>query len=153
MKYTKIMLMACLTVGFLMLMPSLAVAGDATFEIDIQSSLSTIVSVVFAALGAIVTWVFHKLAQKLGDKTGIEIEDSMRAYIEVAILNGLKYGENLVLDKSKDLSNPEIESQIISTAVTYALEKVPDALKYFGLDDEDKIRELVIARLPELSRA
>jgi hypothetical protein len=48
----------------------------------------------------------------------------------------------------EEITNQDIENDLVRFAVGFMLGKVPDALKHFGITEEG-IRDMIIARLPE----
>ena len=83
----------------------------------------------------------------------MDIEDSMRGYMNDAAVNGLEFAKNIVMDKTKNIENPDVKNEIVAMAVKYVVARVPDALEYFGLDDDAKIHEFITARLPQLEKS
>lgn len=153
MKHFKRLLGLAVVVGLCVLTSSAAFAADPTFEIDIQGALSSIVTVVFAAVAGLVTWAVRKISNIVEQKFGMEIEDSMRQYVNDAIINGLHYARDAVVDKTKSIDNPDVKQDVIATAANYVLTTVPDALVYFGLDNEEKVKSLVLSRLPQIVKS
>ena len=48
---------------------------------------------------------------------------------------------------------PEIKSQIIADAVSYAIKHFPDATKHFGVEKPEQLADLAAALLPEIEAA
>lgn len=150
MKRLKTLLGMAIVVGFCALLPSVAMAADAAFEIEVQGIISTVVGGIFAAFGAVITWAIHKLSNVAEQKFSVDIEDSMRQYLNEAAISGLNIARAAVLDKTKTIENPDVQNEILAKAANYVMARVPDALSYFDLVTDAQIREFVAARLPKL---
>lgn len=140
-----------LAIAFVTVLAAGSAFAAGEYTINIAPTVQTFIELGFVALSAVVAWLVGGLVSMLRQKTGIQIDDSMRFYIDQAILNGLRFAREKALDGGGSIHNPAVKNQMVALAAAYALDKVPDALKHFGLDDEDRLKELVVARLPEIA--
>ncbi len=128
-------------------LPAFAVETIPVYSIDIQQAIDPIISFLFALIGAVVAFVISALWAKNKDTLDkLKIDDSIRTYLETAIKAGLQYAENKALEKSKDIKNPEVKSEIIAVALNYIIKRVPDALEHFGITAYD-LAEMIVSRM------
>lgn len=123
-----------------------AVAGE-VFEIPIAGFAVDVVEFAFALIAGAATLVIAFLSNTLSKKVGIDVDEKTRAYLDEALLNGIRYAEQRVLKRAADLGPIEIENEFIATTASYVLGKVPDALAHFDITDEHLV-DLIVARLP-----
>lgn len=126
----------------------LAGAAD-TYALHIQDLLQTIIGIVFGAIAGLLAWGVGSVISLVRKKTGLEIDDNIRSYLETALQNGLNWAQLKVLEEAKDIKDPEVKSELLADAANYVLDKVPDAVDHFGLTP-DRMLELIEARLPSL---
>lgn len=148
-KFMKSLLSVAIAAICVMPFCAMAETVNAGHVIDFVPTLLSIVDLVFAALGAVGLWLLHGAFSVFKTKTGIEVEDKMRSVLEVALVNGIHYARSAARGKVESLGKVTVENEVIATAATYVLSKVPDTAKYFNLD-EAAIRDLVMARLPQI---
>lgn len=122
----------------------------ATTTVNLGEMLEIIVGLVFAAASGALAWIVGKAFALFEQKTGVQIEDSTRAYLETAIENGLLWSRSKILEASSGKTSVEIESEVVAKTVQYLLDMVPDAIEYFGLT-EDKLKQLVETRFAAAS--
>ena len=70
----------------------------------------------------------------------------MRVYLNDAIDRGIGYATEQARRKSADFDHVEVRSAAAAEAANYVIQRVPDAVKRFGLGPVD-IRRMVEARL------
>ena len=110
--------------------------------------LSPVLSILLQCLGGVVlavgSWALYKVQQKFG----LENEDKLREVVMGAIERGVTYGKHKAEEELKDSDWAKIETKnaMIGHAASYVLGKVPDAVKKFGLSEE-QIKDLVLAKL------
>lgn len=126
---------------------TIATPAFAAFEIHLKEGLSAFVELIFVVVAPVITVILGFAARAFTRKTKIEVEDSMRAYIDEAIHNGLHFAKSRILDHTNRIENPTVKSAVVATAANYVLNKVPDALHYFGIEDKNDLEERISARL------
>lgn len=119
---------------------------DAPIVIDISSSVSIVVQFVAAVVLALLMLLWRKAATWLG----VKVDAEKGAILDQALHNGIMYAMSKALEVAheKGVTEIEVDSELIAAAVEYAQDHVPETLAYFGLDDFNKIAELVQARIP-----
>ena len=111
-------------------------------EIDLSPIINVGIDVISFVLMALGTWAVARLGKKLG----LDADDQVRVYLDEALNRGIGWAREKAKAKAKDMATVEVRSEIVAEAVKYALERVPDAVKHFNLD-EQHVRKLVEARL------
>lgn len=109
---------------------------------SLQTWTITIVSV---AVSALIGWVLLKVKEK----TGLSIDDSMRAALQTAVTNAA----GLVLNKlGNQLQGKTIDvhNAFVAAAVNYVLKSAPAAIEHFGITP-DSIKEKIVAKLPQIA--
>lgn len=146
----KTLIMTVFMAAFALVFCNAAFAADQTFPIEFQDALTGIVSTVFTIVSVVIVWLGNRFFSLIEKKTNFEIEDNFRTYLYEALDRGIVYGRNLAFEKAGNLTPLETDRELIALAANYVLDKVPDALEYFGLTDEAKVKDLIIARLEKL---
>lgn len=126
--------------------PAWAQEADALAStvVDVQPIIDAVVGALAALLLAVGTWA----AKMLGDRLGLAKDSEVRGYLETAIQSGIGWGKEKALALGhKDFAKIDVRNQVVAAAVSYVVKATPDALRRFGLTD-DRLRELVLARLP-----
>ncbi|MCH7870678.1 MAG: hypothetical protein IID33_03160 [Planctomycetes bacterium] len=111
-------------------------------EIDLTPVLGIVIDLLAAALMTLGGWALAKL----GRKFGLEADDQVRIYLGEALAGGIGWAKEQARKRSEDIAHIEVRSKLVAEAANYVIERVPDALKRFGLDRE-RIEKLVEARL------
>ena len=75
-----------------------------------------------------------------------EADNQVRVYINEALERGLGWAREKARQEGADFATIEVRSQAIADAANYAIERVPDAVKHFKLD-ETRVRQMIEARL------
>lgn len=95
-----------------------------------------------------VNWILEKT--KLDKIVG---DDLTRNYLYEALERGILFAKAEVdqkvekIDGNIDLG---IDSPLVSIAVSYVLDAVPEGLERFNINDEESVRKLVTARLEDV---
>jgi len=136
---------AAFAVGFV-LMPFTALAGDGT-TVDLSPLLVTVVGTVGTAITAIVGILARALVRSIERRTGLEVDAHTRDYLEKALDRAISYGtakaEAFVAKQAEPI---DLHNTTVALAAQYALDRVPGALKHFGIDDIS-LHNMVEARL------
>lgn len=111
-------------------------------EIDLTPVLGIVIDLLAAALMTLGGWALARL----GRKFGLEADDQVRIYLGEALAGGIGWAKEQARKRSEDVSHIEVRSKLVAEAANYVIERVPDALRRFGLDRE-RIEKLVEARL------
>lgn len=136
---------ACLAACAALFCSVTAFAADA-YVVDVQPTVLLGIGYIFAALSGLVSGLLVYLFDPAGGKLKkLQIDATIRTYLETALHAGLNYAENKARAAAQDLKNPTVNEKIISDALGYVLKRVPDALNHFGIDETD-LRDLIIAR-------
>lgn len=146
---------AFLALLFVVIVAPAAFAADAisavsSTSIDFQSVAAVVLAVLAAALTAVARVGVKSLTGYLETKTGIELDAATRSYLNTALDSAVAWatakateglaGKSLTLD---------VKNEVVAHAVTYILDRVPDALEHFALTSTD-IEQLIEARLSGL---
>ena len=130
---------------------ALDVAQSAAIDLKplLDAVIGTIASVVLA-LGVVAV---RKLNGWLTAKTGNQNllnEDLIRSYMHNALDNGVKFAVAKV--GSSNWAQVDVKNALVAEAASYALTKVPDAIKYFNLSSED-LEDMIQSKLTKLDPA
>lgn len=137
----------------LMLIHPAAFAADADTSsgtvIDFTELVGSLIAVLSAALLAAGTMALKALMTYLHKKTGIDLDNATRSYLEPALQKAIAFGQLKATEAvaAGDL-HIDVKSEAIAHAAAYLIRRVPDALDHFGLDS-DAVSELVEARMGE----
>lgn len=107
-----------------------------------QQAASGLMEVAFTVAAALLA----ALAARLYRWLGIREDDAVRAYLDQALARAVAYG--LVQARGAAGLPPASQEPVVAAAVRYAQERVPDALKRFGID-EPGLAEMIRSRLPQ----
>lgn len=132
--------------AFFMLLTIASAFADDGYPIHIQETLQTAITVIFGGLAAVASWLLTLILGRISSKLKIDIDAQVRAYLDDALYNGIRWAENKAISLAENVKDPHVQSQIVSDAVNYVLDKVPDAVNHFGLTAAN-IDALVKARL------
>lgn len=99
--------------------------------------------VVWPLAGVVVTALAAWLSTKLAKLLNLSNADQVRGYLEPALQNALAFGQNKIgaLPVTVDAKNA-----IVAQATNFAIQHVPDALKFFKIDEEG-LKRILTARL------
>ena len=111
-------------------------------EVDLSPILNVAIDLLAVVLMALGTWALAKLGRKLG----LEADDQVRLYLNDALERGIGWAKEKATRDAQDLARVEVRNKAVAEAVNYVIERVPDALKHFELD-EQRVKKLVEARL------
>nr|WP_321459580.1 hypothetical protein [uncultured Cohaesibacter sp.] len=124
--------------------PSLALAAEAqTYQIDTGPLISAMLPYFEAALVAVVTAATTWLSRKAHQYFGVQLDAKHRDTLNQVIQSRLN--QLLALSSSRAPSF-YVRSAVLATVSNYVIEKAPDAVRHFGLDEET-IRAMVLGRL------
>ncbi|TXH34821.1 MAG: hypothetical protein E6Q98_18240 [Rhodospirillaceae bacterium] len=127
----------------------MAMADDGTASTTVINFNEVIMAVLGLAATALATAVHvggRALAKYLQSKTGIELDNAVRNYLDPAIDKAVAYGQLKVTQAAGDKAEIDIHNETIAHAVNYLLARVPDALEHFGLDAA-AVEQMVEARV------
>lgn len=110
--------------------------------VDLTPIVTTALEFIAVVFGAAATWALRLLMRKLR----LSADNEVRLYLEAALQAGLGAGLAKARNMATDTPKIELKSAVVAEAANYAIARVPDALKRFGLTD-DAVREMVLARL------
>ncbi|WP_319568393.1 hypothetical protein [Cohaesibacter marisflavi] len=128
------------------LAPSLALAADGqTYAIDTGPLISAAMPFLEAALMAVVTAATAWLSRKAHQYFGVQIEAKHRAALNEVIWSRFNQLSVVASARSPTLYTRQAA---LAAIANYVIEKVPDAIKYFGLDEEG-VRAMVLGRLTD----
>ena len=136
----------CLTAGLLAIPPSLALAADGqTYAIDTGPLISAAMPFLEAALMVVVTAATTWLSRKAHQYFGVQIEAKHREALNEVILS--RFNQISVIASAR---SPTLYTRraVLAAVANYVIEKAPDAVKYFGLDEES-VRAMVLGRIAD----
>lgn len=140
---------AAVAIALVMLQPSLVLAqtaaGTASTVPSYTVDLTQIVTLALTTVGTILAALAAAWVSKLTSSAGLKLDDQQRAALE----QGGEAVANMMIGKIKGGSlTIATKSQAVSTFANLLIQHFPDALAYFGLDDEPaKLANFVEARL------
>ena len=108
-----------------------------------------LLALVVLAIGA---QAVRRLAPRLADWLHLESDAKVRAYLEKALAAAVDFGlkearRRMPATAAEDPAHGAVTGRALELAMDYALHRVPDALKRFGLTGPN-LRDYVLARLP-----
>jgi hypothetical protein len=117
-------------------------------EVDVIPFLDYIVGL----LGVVITAAVGVVGKKLNDRYNLDIEASHRQALQDALHRSVDFATNRAHTLYKDLPPIQARGAVIGTAMQYAMEAVPDAMKKFGIDPsttagQKKLTEMIETRL------
>ncbi|WP_319498106.1 hypothetical protein [uncultured Cohaesibacter sp.] len=137
----------CLALGATAFIPSLALAADGqTYQINLGPLVELTLPLLEALLMAVVTVVTGWLSRKASQYLGVQIEARHREALNEVIQSRLK--QILVSASSARSPTYYTRQAVLAAVANYVIEKAPDAVKYFGLDEEG-VRAMVLGRLTD----
>lgn len=136
----------CLTAGLLAISPSLALAADGqAYAIDTGPLISAAMPFLEAALMAVVTAATAWLSRKAHQFFGVQIEAKHREALNEVILSRINQISAIASARSPTFYT---RRAVLAAVANYVIEKAPDAVKYFGLDEEG-VRAMVLGRITD----
>lgn len=111
-------------------------------EIDVTPVLNLGIDLLALVLMALGSWAIARL----GRKFGLEADDQIRVYLGEALVSGIGWAKEQARKRSQDMARIEVRNKLAAEAAGYVIERVPDAVKRFGLDRQ-RIEKLIEARL------
>lgn len=124
--------------------PAAALAAGTV--VDLSPLMENTVNTIFAIIGIFVVFVSRKLVTAFQDRTNIALDEQMKARIDDALAKALAYGRAIASDKLSGRVEVDLKSEILARAAEYALQAVPDTLRYFGVT-EKRLMQMLEARL------
>ncbi len=137
----------CLALGATAFLPSLALAADGqTYQINLGPLVDLTLPLLEALLMAVVTVVTGWLSRKASQYLGVQIEARHREALNEVIQSRLK--QILAYAASGRRQTFYTRNEVLALVSNYVIAKAPDAVKYFGLDD-DSIKAMILGRLSD----
>lgn len=133
-------------VALLVLLAGPALADDGTM-IDLGPVIETLLGSLAAALMALGSWALTRLGKRLG----LEADSEIRSYLDEALHRAITWAISRLREDGRSITI-DVKSEIVAHAVSYIVDRVPDAIEHFGLDGAS-VGRLIEARLPELPPA
>lgn len=130
----------------LVLFPLPALAASTT--VDFSGIVEPLVSGVFAVIGAAIVWLARKGVSALESKLDIELDDQLANRLDHALIRAVTYGETKAVEMIKRHGVKEVDfrSELLAAAAQYATDSVPDALRYFDID-QARLIQMIEARV------
>jgi hypothetical protein len=135
---------AAIVLPFAVLVPAVPVFAQTTAApsttIDFSGFvLNIVLPSVASALGVLLLWV----VQRFGGSIGQQNADVVRGYLNDAMQYALGFAHSKL---GPGAISVDVKSPFIAEAVQFVLDHVPDAVKFFGLDQQS-LAKLLAARL------
>lgn len=127
-----------------------AEVAEQAFSIDLSSIVDRVIEAIALVVAALAAW----LGQRALTWLGLQNDATYRAYLDVALQNGIAYGKAKLAEKVGPMSKLETHNQLVALAATFAVAQVPGALARFGIDPKTQdgqaaLSRLITARLPQ----
>lgn len=96
-------------------------------------------------LTALAAWAFKLFRQK----TGWQIDGQVGAIVDIGLQKGVDYAAAQLKDRAAGGIPINFKSSAIAIAANYAIEKLPGALRHFGITDstDTRLAEMIEARM------
>lgn len=114
-------------------------AQEPDTRVDLDPFIADMMPYIVTLFGAIVSFAVAWMAKKASEWTGIQVEAKHREALQSALTNGAKAA--LAKFTPKGLSF-DVKSVPLAEGIEFVLRSVPDAVEYFGLDEQDLARHL-----------
>lgn len=111
-------------------------------DIDLSPILGVGIDLLAVVLMALGGWALAKL----GRKFGLEADDQVRVYLNEALERGVGWAKEQARKRAEDFARIEVRNQAVAEVANYVIERVPSAVKHFGLD-RARVESLIEARL------
>jgi hypothetical protein len=118
-------------------------ATVAASTVDLGPLITAVITFVGGVVSLLGGFAINYITKKL-KLSGVVKDDTIRRYFTDAVGMGVHFAVSRLA--TADWTKVDTKNEAIATAVNYALEHVPDALKYFGVDGE-QLSKMVEARL------
>jgi hypothetical protein len=119
------------------------VAAPAATTVDLWPIAEQLLAVVTAVLAVAVPLVVRHY---LNAWLGIRLDEKHAATLDAALRRGLTYAADKVEEKGRAATVVDVRNEMLAGAAGYALRRVPDAVRHFGLTPE-ALAEMARARL------
>lgn len=123
----------------------------ASTVLNLQPLLEQLLIAAGSAAVFVAMFALRHAAAYFKSKTGVSIleqEDIIRGYVEKALQNGVELAVSRL--KDSDFAHIDTKNAAIAEGARYVLNSVPDALRYFKIDEQG-IKERIEARFPDLT--
>lgn len=128
--------------------PVWAADGASTlYTIHIQEALTSLIVLIFGALSAVASWLIALILGRLATKFKLQIHNEVSAAVDSAVQEGLRWAQNIALEKAAKIDDPKVRSEIVANAANYVLARFPRILSDAKIDAAS-LRELVTSHLP-----
>lgn len=114
----------------------------ASTTVSLMPLIEALIGLAAAALLGLGTLAIRRLTTWLR----LSEDDKVRGYLETALENGIALARQKVLERAATAGTAQIRSAVAAEASRYVIERVPDALKRFGVTERG-VKDLVAARL------
>lgn len=149
---TALNVVALTAVAGAVLWPVYALAQDASgTTINAGSLFSDVRGTIETVLGVVVFGVLGLLSALVKKNLGLSIDGKMRDTLQSAAMNGVHLGLDKVQSYA-DTKNFDVKSKIIADGIGYIRQYAPQAVKHFGLGEE-QLADIVKAQLAKLQPA
>jgi hypothetical protein len=141
---------AAVTAG--MLVPVIAFADDGTTsaapltDINLGNIILTLSGVAAAVVASAAHFGVRALMKFLEQKTGLDLDNVTRSYLDPAIDKAIAYANVQVQKAAAGNLKVDVHNETVAHAVNYLIDRVPDALAHFGLTN-DHLEQLIEARI------
>jgi hypothetical protein len=116
--------------------------------VDLSPLLQVLIDYVAGPLAAVMSALLLAILSRYLKKLGLENDEKVRIYLNDALQNGIEFALNKArLSAGGARLTVDLHNETAAVAARYVLDKVPDAIKHFGITPE-KVEELVKARMP-----
>lgn len=112
-----------------------------SFLIDLSPIFEVVVQLLGVALLTLGTWAVKRFA----DKLGLEKESKIRYLVDEVVYNAVNFGLQKLAEQGEKFT-PETERKVVADAANYVIRSAPEALGFFGIDEE-RIRQIIESRL------
>ncbi|HLJ65197.1 MAG TPA: hypothetical protein VKT70_13875 [Stellaceae bacterium] len=114
--------------------------------IDLSPLVTTVETLLFPALTAILLWLLHRAVSAFETHTGITLDAAQSATLDALIEDGIAFARHTLDTRITGKTSLEVRNSLITTALTYVLPLASDVMSHFGLT-EDHVKDLVTAAL------
>lgn len=104
-------------------------------SIDWGPLLTALVAILVGAVALVGRYALRATERYLETRTGIELDDCARRYLEATFENALAYGAVRTAELAeRGRLKSDVRSVVLAEAAQYVIDSVPDALARFRLD-------------------
>jgi|GEM_PF-1920050 len=119
----------------------------AATTVDLTPLALILLGFALTAVGVGLRFLFRAGVDYFERKLDVTVDADTRAYLDKALDNAISYGSSTltraVENKSIEL---DVKNEVVARAAQYALDRVPDALDYFSINEE-ALKAMLTARL------